>query len=636
MAQFRISDSTPGAATYLALALLLNVSAVAATPEPPYLYVSTENRTINLVWNAVPDAVGYQLYYAPYPDATPISNIDLGNSTIISEELSLGSAYYVALKSYNSDGSSDYSNVGQFIVADSAAEIPQIEYSLGAEMDPSASSEIRIAALRTEAFFASQSFPPIQPTATIHAYDDYQELLDAYIKMRALTGVVETSASADERWQDSQGGSFGNYVFINAANDYWRTSGTEAYKNKAVAGELFHQIQDQLVEGYFLADGSVAGVAIAGPRWLIEGSAELVSYVMIDWTGLSDFDSDLQSAIDVAGQVEYKLEELEDLRFYELGSRYSIGFTAAEFLSRDPSEYVSFYSMISDEVPWEEAFIQVFDRDINTFYAEFQVYKEELAARSKISFQYGSEVSAETAQSITVAATGTEEFFSSLGFPQFHIRRTLHVYANYDSLLEAYAPLNSVDVSTADLHWNSGNTVTMLGGNFVTFINLSSPGWAALDEVSQAQVVAQEMFSTLQFQLRNGPLYDDSDQVPSGGPVWLREGSKKLAGLKSTAWLGMLSFDSALESHTNFVKSISYNLAQMETQHGFNSLGGTQEDVGAVATNFLSADLLKFVEYYTALGDGLSWQDAFTQTFGKSVAAFYEEFAMYQSNGYQN
>ncbi len=366
------------------LIILLCGSALAAPPEPPNLCVSTKGNTVSLNWYPVESAAGYELYYAPYPDATPISSLDLGNTTIISEELPLGSAYFVALKSYNASGASNYSNVGQFIL--SATELPQIAFAFGDSMDSSESSKIQSDALQALEFFESQSFPRFQPTVTVHAYDDYEELLDAYIETftpcvaSSLGLIIRSSgltlAEAEDGWGNgsTQGNAIGNDFFINSANFHWRTIFTEAFKAKVVAHELFHTLQYQLVEGPMFA-GPNTEVPLAGPRWLLEGSGDVVGYMMLDWAGLSDFDSDLQSAIDSAARTEYLLENMENSPgMYSTEAPFQIAFIAAAFLSRDLSKFVSFFSLISDEVTWEEAFIQAFGKSVDAFYAEYKAY----------------------------------------------------------------------------------------------------------------------------------------------------------------------------------------------------------------------------------------------------------------------
>ncbi|MDM8563922.1 fibronectin type III domain-containing protein, partial [Candidatus Marithioploca araucensis] len=71
---------------------------------------------VTLSWTSVTGAEGYRLYYAPYPDPDTIGDIDMGNQTSVSFELPRGSAFYVAIKAYNKQGESDFSNIEYFII----------------------------------------------------------------------------------------------------------------------------------------------------------------------------------------------------------------------------------------------------------------------------------------------------------------------------------------------------------------------------------------------------------------------------------------------------------------------------------------------------------------------------------------
>ena len=375
---------------WLALIALLYNVATAAVPASPELYVSVDDKTVSLIWNVVDEADGFTLFYAPYPNGKPIRSIDLGDATIISAKFPVGSAYFVALQSYNEEGISDYSNVEHFIVSDDDAELPQITFTFGESMDSSARSRFRKDALRTEAFFTSQSLPRFQPAAMFHAYDDYDELLDAFIEtytasLRRSLGLGNptselTLSEADENWGggNGQGVAFGNNVFISTTSPFWREFASEAHKTRVVAHELFHVLQYQLIDAEFSLDvGGDTKAPLAGPRWLIEGSAELASFKMLDWAGLSDFDVDLQWAIDNAADSEYLLEELESSPGYisVIETAGQISFTAVSFLSPDLSKYASYFSSISNEVQWEEAFFQAFGITIESFYEEYDLYQ---------------------------------------------------------------------------------------------------------------------------------------------------------------------------------------------------------------------------------------------------------------------
>jgi uncharacterized protein (TIGR02145 family) len=81
--------------------------------DAPTLTVTTSGINVSLSWTSVTSADGYTLYYAP-PDVSYIGEIDMGTETSISFDLWDGAAFYVAVKDYNSSGSSEYSNIEYF------------------------------------------------------------------------------------------------------------------------------------------------------------------------------------------------------------------------------------------------------------------------------------------------------------------------------------------------------------------------------------------------------------------------------------------------------------------------------------------------------------------------------------------
>ena len=84
----------------------------AQNPAAPVLTVESSDLDITLSWTAENQADGYTLYYAPYPSATEIGELDMGATTELSVTLSASQAFYVAIRAYNSAGQSDYSNIG--------------------------------------------------------------------------------------------------------------------------------------------------------------------------------------------------------------------------------------------------------------------------------------------------------------------------------------------------------------------------------------------------------------------------------------------------------------------------------------------------------------------------------------------
>jgi hypothetical protein len=87
-------------------------------PAAPTLTLTTAGTLVTLSWSAVSGATGYTLSYAQCPYAGPetIFSIDMGTQTGISVNLWEGASFFVAVQANNSAGSSDYSNIGYFLI----------------------------------------------------------------------------------------------------------------------------------------------------------------------------------------------------------------------------------------------------------------------------------------------------------------------------------------------------------------------------------------------------------------------------------------------------------------------------------------------------------------------------------------
>jgi len=96
--------------------LALNHTVYAVPPDPPRLTLSQERITQTASWTSVEGAKGYRLFYAPYPSANSIDNLDMGAKTNMSVELWHDATFYVAIQSYNNDGNSGYSNIESFTI----------------------------------------------------------------------------------------------------------------------------------------------------------------------------------------------------------------------------------------------------------------------------------------------------------------------------------------------------------------------------------------------------------------------------------------------------------------------------------------------------------------------------------------
>lgn len=107
-----------------------------SAPQQPGIVITVEGTNVTAFWNPVIGASGYTLYYAPFPSYSPIGSLDMNNSTDITVNLPVGSAFAVAVKAKDAGGESDYSNIESFTVnspnpTDANASIDNIIASVG-------------------------------------------------------------------------------------------------------------------------------------------------------------------------------------------------------------------------------------------------------------------------------------------------------------------------------------------------------------------------------------------------------------------------------------------------------------------------------------------------------------------------
>lgn len=86
-------------------------------PAAPEVMITATDNEITASWEVSPQAQGYQFYYSPYVDSPndiqfdAIHSFDLGNTTNISATLTSDMAFYVAVRAYQGNCYSHYSNI---------------------------------------------------------------------------------------------------------------------------------------------------------------------------------------------------------------------------------------------------------------------------------------------------------------------------------------------------------------------------------------------------------------------------------------------------------------------------------------------------------------------------------------------
>lgn len=146
--------------------------------------------------------------------------------------------------------------------------------------------------------------------------------------------------------------------------------------------EYFHLIQKQLVEPFETLGVPDSQTPRGGPRWLLEGTADLIRFNVEDAHGLVPYSTSKAERFRVAGSSSTSLETIESWTGMEAAeggtnAAYALGFAAADLLvatSGLPSLAVFWRTIGADEA-WPAAFAVAFGRTVETFYQEFSDYR---------------------------------------------------------------------------------------------------------------------------------------------------------------------------------------------------------------------------------------------------------------------
>ncbi len=228
-------------------------------------------------------------------------------------------------------------------------------------------------ALDLGARFIRSSLGRELPSFSVWGYTDLESLIRVY----AETAPTEVWNARDIWTRGTVG--VASYRKAWFAPAWFADSGSN--RTKIAVHEAFH------VEQYELAgDGSLNSgfdnLPRAGPRWISEGSAELVAYLAIADARLTSM-SNVRT--DWAQRTKSSPVTLQRLALFrgqlEAGpNAWGIMPLAVERLVGvgGAAKVLTYFQAIGRGDPWEAAFAAAFDKTIDVFYAEFATYRSAL------------------------------------------------------------------------------------------------------------------------------------------------------------------------------------------------------------------------------------------------------------------
>jgi len=169
-------------------------------------------------------------------------------------------------------------------------------------------------------------------------------------------------------------------IVINTGSPAWLEMNA-TQRLRVVAHEFVHVIQleqsgKQVADATFLAPAGQ--VPPMGPFWLLEGSAEVVSWLVLQELGLGSYADSLFDYAEDAAAADVELEELSSFIGLHGDGNEGLGLAvlATDYLlrSRSLDALFDFWREIGDGAEWSSAFTREFGQPPAFFYIAFATY----------------------------------------------------------------------------------------------------------------------------------------------------------------------------------------------------------------------------------------------------------------------
>ena len=214
---------------------------------------------------------------------------------------------------------------------------------------------------------------------------------------------------------------------------------------------------------------------------------------------------------------------------------------------------------------------------------------------------------------------------------------TAYAYNDVEAIIRAYA---EHEPSSSPAHarqiWGSGYQVAHATPRRVWFGPSYFVGGrpdTSVESFGSLQIAAHEAFHLFQFELVGQQRLSVSglDQIPTAGPWWLSEGSATYFAQLAVVREGLLRLSDLQDQWKRSTRSTGATLDALTTLRGQQEVGGAYH-IYTLATELLlrGRDPKLVFAYYQAIAGGAAWPDAFASTFGRTHAAFVQEFEAYR------
>ena len=388
-----------------------------------------------------------------------------------------------------------------------------------------------------------------------------------------------------------------------------------------------------------------------GPKWLLEGSRQFLTYQALRPSGPESCDPTRSSYAGISESEDTPLSEAETSEdFWALENSSAHGFLAVELLAEqaDPEAVIAYFAALQPGTNWQETFHAAFGITIEEFY---QLFEERRAAGfprprcptlpplvtmpgapEYIKWEIGDKVSSDHRTEAMQGVQLAHDYSVYLGMPKTQSEITIHMYKDIEKLASAYARETNRSMENSRKIWE---TATARAPDSQIFLSVSSHSWNNREPKYQVKIMAHEMYHKYQNDLSGLRSASADHVVPETGPRWLREGSAEYLAFKSLSEGGILSYESERNRFVSRAKTIDKPLSEMEKREGYIGINHRYKYF------LLAAELLaknsgesNLLEYHALQNSQTTWQEAFEKAFGMNVGKFYELFEEHRAAGF--
>ena len=491
----------------------------------------------------------------------------------------------------------------------------------------------------------SMGLPEIGSELTMYIHDDLDALAAIYAR---LSG--NSVRDAREFWENNGGVADDGWAIINRSSQRVQSELSRDLR-LTIAHELFHVYQAELAD---LSMGAASdAVPQVGPRWLSEGVADYFTYRALNAGGVLDYEC-ARGSVDPWGFVQHgkyvdrPLKEMETWAGFSgvRGNAYSYSLLAAELLTSFASEeaVLRFYQYLEPGITWQAAFQKAFRMPVEEFYIFFEEHGA--AGFPRVStyisghpnFIFGPDVPEEWRRQILDDMEVIRRWFADdmrinvdetlpSGFTVF-IFGDGSVQGVKERRLDAFLAFRE-DLKPADreVYRERGAGLGWGQGHWEYFM-------ACTCRLPRTRLsLAHEFVHAIQ-----GNLSEGWRQRP---PVWHIEGMAEHLFRVLAADRGM---EKCTPNRCNGVGSFNdfllaaLDYPPLETQETREGLAGLHYGYasGMVASAILAelASMPSLMEFYSLIGQGYDWQDAFREAFGMTVSEFYNLYERSKGDGF--